>query len=129
MRLLIDTQVFLWLVVGDARLPRGARQSIADRSNDVFLSAASAWEIALKATLGRLPLPPLPRNWVGDAAARLGFVALPIDLEHAFGAGTLPTHHRDPFDRMLIAQAQAEGLTIVTVDRAFERYDVPLLFA
>ena len=128
MRLLVDTHVFLWCVLGDARLPRVTQKAVVDRTNEVFVSAVSAWEISLKAALGKLPLPTLAADWFQDSSAKMGLVALPIQIEHALAAGALPLRHRDPFDRMLIAQARHEGLTLVTVDPVFKAYDVPLVF-
>jgi PIN domain nuclease of toxin-antitoxin system len=96
---------------------------IADTTNDVIVSSASAWEIAIKKALGRLEAP----DDLLDVADANGFHGLPITLNHALSAGSLPRHHDDPFDRMLIAQAQSEHLTVVTVDRRFSSYDVDLL--
>jgi len=114
LRLLLDTHVFLWWCADDSRLSEQARTAIADPENEVSLSAASVWEMAIKESLGRLTLP----EPVSRVTVRLGFRALPITFEHAEAAGRLPSVHRDPFDRMLVAQAWVEGLTLVTHDPA-----------
>ena len=124
MRLLIDTHILLWSLLSPDRIPAPARAAIADPANDVLVSVASIWEIAIKHALGRLHLP------IGRLEAlitELGFTLLPIALPHALAAGALPRHQADPFDRMLIAQARHEGLTLVTVDAAFRHYELPLL--
>lgn len=122
MRLLLDTHTLLWWLA-DRRLGQEARERIADPDTLVAVSAASVWEAAIKASLGKLRVP----GSLADAVADNGFEALPISLRHAASAGALPPHHRDPFDRMLIAQAVAEGLTIVTRDAAFNAYEVAVL--
>lgn len=122
MNLLLDTHALLWWLAGEKMQP-DAQQAIAAQQNDVFVSAASVWEIAIKRALGKLRI----GDGLLDAILRSGFAPLPIALEHAESAGALPAHHQDPFDRMLIAQAQVEGLVVVTRDRAFERYPVAVL--
>jgi PIN domain nuclease of toxin-antitoxin system len=122
MKLLLDTHAVLWWLA-DADLDPQALDAIADPGNLVFVSAASVWEAAIKAGLGKLDIPePLDVAFRDD-----GFEPMPIAFAHAERAGGLPVHHRDPFDRMLIAQAQIEGLTIVTRDPAFAPYDVTVL--
>lgn len=118
MRLLLDTHAFLWWCADDARLPESERQAIRDGRNDVFLSAASVWEMAIKQTLGRLRVPE-PASAV---VTRLGIASLPVSFEHAEATVVLPPLHRDPFDRLLVAQATIEGLTIVTRDPAIRSY-------
>ncbi len=123
MRLLLDTQVLLWALLDDARLGRRAREEIADGRNDVLISAASAWEISIKQSIGKLRAPrDLP-----DQLRRARFDVLEIGLSHALAVGRLPSHHRDPFDRMLVAQAMTERLTLVTADPAIVQYDVETL--
>ena len=112
MRLLLDTHVFLWWRGDDPRLGEPEREAIRDGQNDVFLSAASIWEIVIKQALGRLRIP----EPASVAAARLGFEPLPISFAHAEATALLPALHRDPFDRMLITQARTEGLALVTRD-------------
>jgi len=122
-RLLLDTHVLIWWDEG-RRLSAEARRAIHD-ADEVFVSAASAWEVAIKVALGRLR----PTRTVGDAAADSGFVELPVTFQHATRVASLPLHHRDPFDRLLAAQAEVEGLTLVTRDPAFEPYGVEKLRA
>lgn len=122
MSLLLDTHALLWWLGGE-RLDEDATERISDPSTLVAVSAASIWEAAVKSALGKLDVP----EPLGRAALEEGFEPLPVTFDHAELAGRLPRHHRDPFDRMLVAQAQGEGLTIVTRDLAFDAYDVPVL--
>lgn len=122
MNLLLDTHALLWWLA-DAPLEREAAEAIADPGTLVAVSAASVWEAVIKASIGKLQVP----GPLDQAAADEGFDPLPVSLAHAERAGRLPMHHRDPFDRMLVAQAIAEGLTVVTRDPAFALYDVPTL--
>lgn len=122
MRLLLDTHALLWWLA-DEGLAEGARETIADPANLVAVSAASAWEISIKKALGKLSAPDDLENQIRAA----GFEPLPVTIAHGTRAGALPRHHDDPFDRMIIAQAQAEGLTIVTRDKQFVSYLVALL--
>jgi PIN domain nuclease of toxin-antitoxin system len=122
-KLLLDTHVFLWWRADDPFLQDSARSAIAD-ADLVFVSAATAWEAAIKAALGRLELPDTVESGVEDS----GFEKLSITFSHAEAAAVLPQHHHDPFDRMLVAQAAAEDLTLVTHDRKLEAYDVPILW-
>lgn len=119
MRLLLDTHVLLWGLSDDRRLNRNAREIIVNPSNEIFVSAASIWEISIKAALGRIEI---ELDDLDSAVADANFQELPIAFPHAAAAGRLPSVHRDPFDRMLIAQACVEELRIVTHDRVFERY-------
>jgi len=121
-RLLLDTHALLWWLA-DEGLNSQAREAIADPDNLVAVSAASAWEISIKQAFGKLTAP-------DDLEQQLqagGFTALPISIAHGIAAGRLPRHHEDPFDRVLIAQAMAEGMTIVTRDKRFDNYAVALL--
>jgi PIN domain nuclease of toxin-antitoxin system len=111
------------------RLSQQARALLQDPGNQIFLSAASSWEIAIKYALGKLPLPLPPVEYVPSRMETSGTSPLPIQHSHALHAGSLPLHHADPFDRLLIAQAQLEELEILTVDRQFEAYQVNLLWA
>jgi PIN domain nuclease of toxin-antitoxin system len=117
-RLLLDTHVFLWWRADAPELPAAARTAMLDRANDVYVSAAVAWEIAIKRALGRLEF----EGRVADAVAEEGFLPLAIQLAHADEVSRLPALHRDPFDRLLIAQARTESLTIVTADPVFRKY-------
>ena len=124
MRLLLDTHTFLWWLDGDRRLSRKARALIAEDTNAVFVSAASAWEISTKARLGKLPGAVDVAADITGCVASQGFTGLDITIIHAQRAGRLPGKHRDPFDRMLIAQAQYEDLPIVSNERLFDSYGV-----
>jgi PIN domain nuclease of toxin-antitoxin system len=123
-RLLLDTHAFLWWLAGDKRLTPRARRAVADEANAIFVSAASAWEVATKVRLGRLPGAEFVSQEFTEHLARQGFHGLNITVEHGQRAGSLPGPHQDPFDRMLIAQAQAENLTIVSNETVFEHYAV-----
>jgi PIN domain nuclease of toxin-antitoxin system len=127
MRLLVDTHCWLWMLVSPARLGEPLRQLLTDPENELLLSAASAWEIAIKYALGKLPLPVEPGAYVPSRMASSGTAGLPIQHAHALHVATLPPHHRDPFDRLIVAQAQLERLTVVTVDPQFAAYDVAFL--
>jgi PIN domain nuclease of toxin-antitoxin system len=118
-RLLLDTHVLLWWLADDRKLPKPAREIIAKPDNDVLVSSASVWEVAIKVALGRIEV---ELDDLEDAIARNGFRSLPIGFRHAITAGRLPAVHRDPFDRMLVAQASVEELRVVSHDRVFERY-------
>ncbi len=122
MRLLLDTHVLLWWLADDPALSEQARQLIANEP-EVFVSAASAWEIAIKRALGKLEAP----EDLLEVLDTGGIVRLPIDFEHAITAAALPRHHDDPFDRMLVAQAQREGLALMTSDARIARYAVAVL--
>lgn len=124
MRLLLDTHTFLWWLDGDRRLTTTARKHIADERHEILVSAASAWEITTKARLGKLPGALDVAADVAGAAASQGFTALDISIIHAQRAGRLPGDHRDPFDRMLIAQAQLEDIPIVSNETVFDAYGV-----
>lgn len=125
MRLLLDTHALLWWLADDPTLSPRSRQAIADQRNVVLVSAASAWEIAIKRALGRLDAP----EDLARALEESGLQPLPITVEHAVAAGTLPAHHADPFDRMLVAQAQLESLVVVTRDERIGLYEVSVLVA
>jgi PIN domain nuclease of toxin-antitoxin system len=122
-RLLLDTHVFLWWRTSSSHLSVTTRRSIAT-ADAVLVSAVSAWEVAVKQSLGKLRLAD-SFGWMVDDS---GFTALQVALSHAERLAGLPRHHRDPFDRMLIAQAQVEGVTLVTHDRQFKPYDVPIVW-
>ena len=125
-RLLLDTHALLWWLFDDPALPASARGAIASRQSQIFVSSASAWEISTKARLGKLPEAGDVPDRLGDYVRRGRFRPLDISLDHALAAGALPGPNRDPFDRMLIAQARIEDLTVVTKDPAFARYKVPV---
>ena len=124
MRLLLDTHVFLWWIAGDERVSTPAARAIGDGAAEVFVSAASLWEIAIMARLGRLEIDGDPARFLPGQLRENAFQGLPVSAGHALRVWSLPELHRDPFDRMLVAQAQAEGLAIVTADREIPRYGV-----
>ena len=124
MRLLLDTHALLWWLDGDRRLSPKARRAIADESNTILVSAASAWEITTKARLGKLPGALDVAADVAGCVASQGFAPLDVTILHAQRAGSLAGEHRDPFDRMLMAQAQLEDVGVVTDDTVFEGYGV-----
>jgi len=120
---LLDTQVFLWWLSDDSRLGKVARNIIADPDKTIYVSAASAWEIAIKKALGKLKAP----AELAEILEEEGFLELPILFRHAEYLEKLPWHHKDPFDRILIAQALAENLILITADRKFELYGISLV--
>jgi PIN domain nuclease of toxin-antitoxin system len=123
-RLLLDTHAFLWWVDGGGKLSRKARSSIGSGRNECYVSVASAWEMAIKVSLGTLRIQGALERFLPEQLAANGFQALGIALEHAARVATLPFHHRDPFDRLLIAQALEKELRIVTADPVFAKYGV-----
>ena len=123
MKLLLDTHILLWWLADDPGLSEKQRSAIADPASVVYVSAASAWEIAIKKALGKLIAP----DDLGAALIASELEQLPITVAHAEAVGGLPPHHRDPFDRMLIAQAEVENLTVVTGDPVFAKYEVTRL--
>ena len=125
MILLLDTHVLLWWLADDPMLSQTVRTAISDGKNLVFISAATAWEIAIKSVLGKLDIP----SNLEAALTANRFQSLPITIPHALAVADLPHHHNDPFDQLLIAQAKVEGLTLVTRDKQIEKYDVPILQA
>jgi PIN domain nuclease of toxin-antitoxin system len=127
-RILLDTHVWLWTLVTPERIGERARRQLVDPGNELLLSAASAWEIAIKYRLGKLPLPEPPEEFVSPRLARDGITPLPVTLRHALHVAHLPYLHRDPFDRLLIAQASLERLVLFTADRQFKEYDVDCVF-
>jgi PIN domain nuclease of toxin-antitoxin system len=121
-RLLLDTHTFLWWVNDSPALSRKARTAIAAKDSDCFLSLASAWEMAIKVSIGKLELPAGVERFVQEQLAANRIRELPIELAHVARAGTLPFHHRDPFDRLIAAQALEEELSIVSADPVFKKY-------
>ena len=129
MNVLVDTHVWIWSLASPDRLSPESRGLLSSSRNVVYLSAASAWELAIKAALGKIELPEPVETYVPTRMARQGITALPITHAHALRVSTLPQHHRDPFDRLLIAQALVERLPILTADAAFDRYGVEVIRA
>lgn len=129
MSFLLDTHVWLWLQTARSRIRPEVLDTLVAGETRVVLSAVSSWEIAVKWALGKLPLPQPPAAYVPDRLARSGVEGLAIEHAHTLRVAELPRHHGDPFDRLLVAQAQLEGLTIVTADPVFDLYDVPVVHA
>jgi PIN domain nuclease of toxin-antitoxin system len=128
MKALLDTHAFLWWITDDPRLSSHVREIIADGDNELFLSAASGWEMAIKAKLGKLHLPDNPESFVLDQLAINAIESLPVQMGHALRVYALPEHHRDPFDRMLVAQAQSERIPILTADPLIAQYAVKVIW-
>lgn len=127
MQLLLDTHIFLWYVTGDTKLSTATRDAIDEPNNDVFLSVGSFWEIVIKYELGKLPLPQTPDRFIPAQRKAHGIQSLPFDESDARFLVGLPFHHRETFDRMLVSQAMARMLKIVTVDPEIRKYSVPVL--
>lgn len=128
MRALLDTHAFLWADVDDPRLSKRAREIIRSTGNNVLFSSVSALEISIKASRGRLDIPEAAATFLPTRIAIFGLEELPVRVEHAIGVADLPHYHRDPFDRLLIAQAQVEGLPILTSDPNIRQYDVEVIW-
>ncbi len=124
MKLLLDTHAFLWWVAASGELSRKARSTVASARNECFVSVASGWEIAIEVSLGKLRIDGALDRFLPEQLAANGFQPLAIDLKHAARVATLPFHHRDPFDRLLVAQALEEDLAVVTADPVFATYGV-----
>lgn len=124
MRLLLDTHAFLWFVAGDPKLPASARSAIEAPDNQIFFSAASAWEMAIKISLGKLKIAEPVAQFLPRELRQNGFIWLPVDLAHTVVVATLPFEHRDPFDRLLTAQCLTEGMPIISGDPAFDAYTI-----
>ena len=129
MKILLDTQCWLWMASSPDRFSVHARSLVETTDNELYLSAASAWEIAIKHALGKLRLPEPPAQYVPSRLDALRTLPLAIEHSHALHVAALPPRHRDPFDRLLIAQAQVEDLPILTADPIFARYDVTIISA
>ncbi|MFI5399031.1 MAG: type II toxin-antitoxin system VapC family toxin [Candidatus Binatia bacterium] len=126
MKFLVDTHCWLWLQASPQRLSPEVLLLLGNPDNDLLLSAASSWEIAIKYALGKLPLPEPPSRYVPRRMAVSGSRGLAVEHAHTLRVADLPMHHRDPFDRLLVAQAQIEKLVLVTVDPQFESYEVEI---
>lgn len=125
MRVLIDTHILLWFYLEPHRIRRNALNFLENTSNnEIFVSAATAWEISIKFGVGKLEIPEVPEIWFPDRVRRAGFRLLPIELQHVLRVHNLPPTHKDPFDRLLISQANVENLMIVTEDPNFAKYQV-----
>jgi PIN domain nuclease of toxin-antitoxin system len=129
MRVLLDTQVWLWMRQAPRRLSGRARRILTNERSELVLSAATPWEIAIKASLGRLKLPCSVEEFVSTRAATTRVTPLPITQVHAVHSAELPLHHRDPFDGVLVAQARLEGIPLMSIDEVFRAYDVEVVWA
>jgi PIN domain nuclease of toxin-antitoxin system len=129
LKLLLDTQCWLWWFNQPERLSEAAIDQILDNSNELWFSVASTWEMGIKVAIGKLSLPEPFENYFSSRMRQLGTQSLEITAAHALRAASLPSYHKDPFDRMLIAQAQIEGMTLVSSDSVFKKYDVSILNA
>ena len=128
MKFLLDTGVWLWSVGSVDRLNKKARELLADGTQELYFSAASSWEIAIKASLGKLSLPDSPASYVPSRLAMQGIQNLPVLTKHALAVYDLPMHHADPFDRLLVAQARTESMVLLTSDKMFRKYRINLLW-
>ena len=128
MRILLDTHALLWAALGDPRLSPAAEAIIGDGSQELLFSPVSAMEITMKHAAGRLELPDEALTWIRTRVATFGLIELPLTSEHAIEAGLLPRHHRDPWDRLLVAQARVERVTLLTADEAIHRYEVTTIW-
>lgn len=126
-RLLLDTHVWLWSITAPHKLGKKGLRLLEDIDNELFLSAASSWEIAIKYRIGRLPLPEPPHKFIAPRLVRDGIKPLAVEHHHACQVATLPDLHRDPFDRLLIAQAQTEHLSFITADQKLKDYKVEII--
>lgn len=128
MKVLFDTHTFLWWITENSRLSATVQNIICDRNNQLFFSAASGWEIATKAQLGKLQIASSPIKFISDQLALNAIESLPIQLNHTLQIYNLPKHHKDPFDRILVAQSQLEDLPIMTLDPQIARYSVQVIW-
>ncbi|WP_437982076.1 type II toxin-antitoxin system VapC family toxin [Sorangium sp. So ce117] len=129
MRLLLDTHCWLWLVADPERIRRDVVEMLVAEGTDVYISAATAWEIVIKHALGQRSLPIPPAEYIPSRMAALGHLSLPIEQRHTLQVAGLPLHHKDPLDRILVAQAQVEDIELVTADRLMAPYDVRVIWA
>jgi PIN domain nuclease of toxin-antitoxin system len=129
MRILLDTHCWLWMLVAPERFSEPARGLLESSEHELFLSAASSWEIAIKYALGKLPLPESPTRYIPDRMLHSGVTGLSIEHRHTLAVADLPPHHRDPFDRLLIAQSMVESMPILTADPQLDLYDIETIAA
>ena len=128
MKILLDTQIFLWALAEPKRLGENAKSLLRSKENQLYLSAASSWEISIKAGLGKLPLPEPPDKYISSRMANLKILPLDVKHYHTFIVYQLPLHHRDPFDRILIASSIAENSYLMSADEKFRNYDIDLIW-
>jgi PIN domain nuclease of toxin-antitoxin system len=128
MNVLLDTHAFLWWVIDDAKLSKIAKEIIADPTNTIYLSVVSAWEIIIKERTGKLTLPEPPAIYIPSRLASNQLISLDVQMQHVLQIASLPDHHRDPFDRLLIAQSQIEDIPLITVDHSISQYSVNVIW-
>lgn len=128
MNVLLDTHAFLWWVIDDPQLSSTAKAVIADPTNTIYFSVISAWEIIIKERTGKLALPEPPQTYIPSRLASNQFITLNVEIRHVLSIATLPDHHRDPFDRLLIAQSQVENIPLLTVDYQISQYPVSVVW-
>lgn len=128
MNVLLDTHAFLWWVTDDSQLSSTAKATIADPANTVYLSVVSAWEIIIKEQSGKLSLPEPPETYIPSRLISNRFISLDVQMQHVLQIGSLPSFHRDPFDRLLIAQSQIENIPLLTVDHLISQYPVNVIW-
>ena len=128
MKVLLDTHTFLWWITDDPKLSLRVRGIISDGENEIFISAVTGWEISIKAQIGRLKLPDEPQRFILEQLKINGMKSLPIEMRHALHVSTLPAYHQDPFDRILIAQAQMEDLPVLSADPEIGKYEVTIIW-
>ena len=128
MKALLDTHALLWWVTNDPQLSQTVRDIISDADNTLYVSVASSWEIIIKTKTGKLPLPEPPHQFIQSCLTVNGFESIAIDLAHVLQVNQLPDHHKDPFDRILIAQAQVENMPILTIDRLIIQYPIQTIW-
>jgi PIN domain nuclease of toxin-antitoxin system len=129
MKILLDTQCWLWWIAAPEKLSQEIRRRIAERRNTIYLSAASAWEIAIKYSIGKLPLSEPPGQFVPKRMARDSISSIAIEFAHALHVGDLPPHHKDPFDRLIISQSILERIPVMTADEQFKLYEAKIIWA
>ena len=128
MRVLLDTHVWLWLLTDPEKIPSKSMAIARDESNELFLSVASGWEIAIKYGIGKLPLPEPPSTYVPSRLSATGVQVLPVTLNHVLSVAELQPHHRDPFDRMLVCQSRIENIPLMTADGTFSAYGTNIVW-
>lgn len=128
MKALLDTHAFLWWVTNNPQLSSTVQSILSDRSNEIFFSAASSWEIAIKAQLRKLEIPSKPEIYIAEQLEINSFQILPIEVKHTLQTYYLPNHHKDPFDRILVAQSQVEDLPLLTLDAKIAQYGVNVIW-
>jgi PIN domain nuclease of toxin-antitoxin system len=128
-RILLDTHCWLWQILEPERLTASVQDMLSDGGNETYLSVASMWEIIIKSSIGKLTLPLPPGEYIPSRLAAFGDLALTVEQPHVLRVAHLPPYHKDPFDRLLIAQAQSEGMSILTADALVAQYDVSILWA